>query len=623
MDGSMTEDIIEIARRRMDDAVTADWDNREDALDDLEFLTGVQWPEQVKREREEEGRPILTINRMPQFVRQVTGDIRRTNPAIKVLPGDSDATDDGAEVMAGIIRHIEYRSGAQGIYEGAAESAAACGMGWFRVVPVKNEVGEQDIEILPIQNPFSVHVDPLAKHSTRRDSRFMFVTTEMDMEDFKEEYPGAATEGFEADGRVELLRRWYNGDTITVAEYFWRDGDQIMWAKMSGLEVLEGPTVFPSRHMPVFFVGGEEHHVGNRQVRSSVIRYAKDSQRLYNYWSSALTEIVALQPKAPFIGTTKQFEGHEAEWQNANNNNYPFLPYNADPEAPGAPQRSAPPVSSSGMAEQIMLAAEDMKATTGIYDAALGAKSNEKSGVAIERRQVESDISTSIYVDNLAKSIEQCGRVLVDMIPRIYDTTRIVRVIGEDEATDFVELNVPVMTPAGPAYLNDPSFGMYDVRISTGPSYTSQRQEAADAMLEFGRVYPEALPVMGDLIAKNMDWPGADQIADRLRKLLPPGMAEDGEGTAEQHQIQMLQQQIAQMQEAMAQMAQQPAYRKEMAGAAKAEADATRAGLQVQEQQLENVEKQLELALQRGQLDAAIQNAVARALQGAMPLMGR
>lgn len=602
MDGSL-DDIRRLALARYDDAVDNDRDNRDEALDDLSFAVGEQWPEDVKRTRESEGRPVLTINRMPQFIRQVTGDIRATNPAVAVTAGDSEASEEMAEVFNGMVRQVEYRSDASSVYERAAESAATCGMGNFRVVYEPNEAGENEIKIEAVPNPFAVYYDPLAKDPTRKDARFVFITERLDLEDFKRFYPDARPIDFETDQIAENLRTWYAGETIQVAEYFWRENGQIMWAKMTGEEILAGPQVFPGDILPVFFVPGEEIHIGDRTIRTSVIRYAKDAQRLYNFWRSAQAELIALQPKAPYKVTPKQIQGYEAFWQNANTANYPYLPYNPDERAPGAPQREVPPAASSGMMQEIALAADDLQATTGIYDSALGARSNETSGVAIRQRQLESDISTSIYVDNLSKAIAQCGRCIVGLIPFVYDTTRIVRTLGEDGSQSLVELNVPMQTPFGPVYMNDPSIGVYDVRVRTGPSYSTQRQEAAENMIEFVRAFPDAAQVAGDLIAKNMDWPGAEELAKRLAAMLPPGMRPQEDLSPEEQQQMAMAMQDQQVQQQAMQAAQQIEMRRSEAEVVEAEADARKA-------QAEAVQTQIELAIQSGQMNAAIQAAV-------------
>lgn len=639
------QDLIKAARDRLDDAKEADRENRLNALDDLRHLVGEgQWPEEVRTEREQEGRPCLTINRLPQFLRQVTGDIRRLNPAISVVPGDDGASDDVAEIYEGLIRRIEYRSGADSVYEAAAESAAACGMGYFRVMADwEDETSfNQEILIKRVPNPFAVYFDPMARESHRSDAEYVFVTEAMTVEDFNERYPDKKVVDVNADGETEEIQNWVDGQRVIVAEYMWKEYDEVtiavlangmivedpgkelpvirkrtvrrarvMWAKITGQEVLEGPTELPCKHLPVIAVMGEELPVDEGVYRSSVIRHAKDPQRLYNYWRSAQTELIALQPKAPYIITAKQVAGFESFWNEANSKNRPYLPYNPDEKAGGPPKRETPPVASSGMMNEIMIAAEDMKATTGIYDAGLGNQSTERSGVAIRQRQMESDISTSIYTDNLARAIEQAGRVIVSMIPRVYDTPRMLRIVGKDGSQKQVEANVVQETIDGQSVINDLTAGKYDVRVTVGPNYTTRRQETAQSMMEFVKSFPPAAAAVMDLVAANMDWPGADQMADRLKKMLPPGVRNVEDMTPEEQQA--MQQQMQQQQAAG-----QIEFQKAQAEATEATADAEKA-------KVEAATAALELAIANGQMNAvinqAVNAAVARALQGAMPAM--
>lgn len=650
------QDIVEAARLRMTDAVNADRKNRDEGMDDLENLVGRgQWPEDVRKEREDSGRPVITINKLTGPVRQVTGDLRNMNPAIKIIPADGDATPEIAEVYEGLARHIEYRSDASSVYEGAAESAAQCGIGNFRILTEYEDDTSfnQEILIQRIHNAFSVYWDPQSRMPNREDANYCFITDQMKETDFKEEYPDAALVGAEHDGVTDGLENWHNEGSIVVAEYFWKepttrkiymleDGrvigeDQfykgmifkqertvqthkVMWAKISGQEVLEGPKEYPCHHIPVVAITGEEMHVGEDVVRTSVIRFAKDPQRLYNYWSSAQTELVALQPKAPYLVTAKQIEGLEKFWAEANKSNRPYLPYNFDKEA-GTPKRAQPPVASQGMMAEIGKASDDIQATTGIYDASLGQRSNETSGVAIRQRQMESDISTSIYSDNCAKAIAQCGRILVDMIPRIYDTDRMVRIVGKDDVEKLIQVNGMRVSQDGIEPINPLDVGKYDVRVSVGPNYSTKRQETAESMIEFIRAFPAAGPVIGDLVAKNLDWPGADELAERLKKMLPPGMISPDEMEPEQQQAMMMQQQQAQQaeqaQQQFAQMMQQLEARKMQAESAEAEADANKAGADAQAAGYDAMLKQLEVSAQTGEIQAVIQQAVAQALLAA------
>lgn len=651
-------DILKVARDRMAEAISADLENREAALNDLEFISGKQWPEQVRREREADGRPTPTINRLPRFVRQVTGDIRKLNPAIKILPADSAATTDVATIFEGLTRHIEADSGASSVYEGAAESAAQCGIGAFRVLAEyeSDDSFDQVIKIRRIHNPMSVYWDPASREATRSDANFVFITDQMKAEDFKEMYPDAGIDDVDHDGETDGLEHWHEEGRVVVAEYIWKqkyaakialledgsvveakgapegsrtrsvDRTRVMWAKISGSKVLEGPKEVPCVHLPVIAVTGEEMHIGTQVVRTSVIRHAKDSQQIYNYYAAAQTEVVALQPKAPYLVTPKQIEGLERFWNEANKANRPYLPWNPDPKVGGAPQRVASAIASGGMMQEMMRAEDDMKATTGIYDAALGGRSNEQSGVAIRQRQLESDISTSIYTDNLSKAIEQCGRVLVDMIPRIYDTERTLRIIGDDDQETMVTVNQTVQGLYDVETFNALDAGRYDVRVTVGPNYTTRRQETAESMMQFVQAFPVAGQVAGDLIAKSMDWPDADKLAARLKKTLPPGIISVEDLPEEEQQQAAQQQQMAQQQQQQQQqfqqMMQQLEARKATAEASEAEADVQKTTVETEAAKIDVAQAQLKLALESGQINEMIgqivQQQVIRVLQGTM-----
>lgn len=636
--------LLSLARQRMDEAIDADRKNRDNAEDDLKKLTGDQWPEEVRREREGDKKPCLTFNRLPQFVRQVTGDIRRMNPAIRVEASDNEATEDTAEIYEGLIRHIEQRSDASSVYEGATEQAAGASIGWFRVSNewASDKSFDQELRIKRIRNSFSVYCDPAAQEPTREDAEFIFITEQMRRAEFEKAYPGKVAVNAEHDSETDALEHWHHNDDVVVSEYYWKEREErtlcqfvdgstkfkdeipeenreqaqqyiarerkveevrIKWAKISGLDVLEGPQDVPCKYIPVFAVTGEEWHVGESVYRSSVIRFAKDPQQLYNYMRSSSAETVTLQPKAPFIGTLKQFQGLEDYWKNANFKNYSFLPYNPDDKAPGPPQRQNPPVASQGLTQEAIQASEDMKATTGIYDAGLGNRSNEASGVAIRQRQMESDVSTSIYSDNMAKAIAACGRALVSMIPRIYDTNRMVKILGEDGAAKDVEVNGVMIEGGKEVPINPLTVGEYDVRVSVGPNYSTRRQETAEGMLEFIRVVPGAAQMIGDLIAKAMDWPDAERIADRLAKALPPNMREEESLTPEEQQAAQMQMQEQQRMAQMAQAAQMIEMQKAQAEGQEAQADAQKAAYEAEEQRLE-------LLMKSGAFEAMVQQAV-------------
>ena len=614
------DDIIKTARERMQEAYDGDYRNRERTRDDLNFLVGQgQWDEATKAAREAEGRPCLTINGLPQFVRQVTGQIRSMNPAIKVSPADGVSSAETADIYEGVIRQIEQSSDAPSVYEAAGEQAAAGGFGAFRIRAdyCDGDTFDQEIMIERIHNPFSVYFDPFAREPSRCDAEYCFVTELMSRDAFQDAYPGKSVEDVQNASSPGL--NWFAADGVTVAEYFWIEYEEktiwqlesgqivekvppglesirsrkvrkpkVMWAKISGKDVLEGPQEFPAQYIPVIAVTGEEIHIGDDVYRSSVIRFAKDPQRLYNLSRSAHAEVVAMQPKAPFLVTAKQISGLETFWAQANSANRPYLPYNADEKA-AAPQRVSPPVPSSGLLQEIQLAAEDMKRTTGVYDASLGNRSNETSGVAIEARKQESQNGTSIYADNVVKAVAHAGRIIVSMIPRIYDTERVIRILGDDDAEKVVAINRIMVADGMPYVENDMTAGKYAVRVSVGPTYSTRRQESAEGMMAFVQAVPQAAALTGDLIAKAQDWPDADKIADRLKKALPPGIVEQDDDPQAMQAQQMAQEQQKAMQARQMQAAQAMEslqLRQEEAKARKAEADAAKAEMEAAEAQM-------------------------------------
>lgn len=585
------EDILKIARDRFQLASEAEAELRRDALDDLKFSAGEQWPDDVKRSRDLDKRPCLTINRLPQFIRQITNDQRQNRPSIKVSPIDDQADVETAKIFQGIIRHIEYSSDADIAYDTAFDSAVRTGFGYFRVVTEYCDPMsfEQEIRIKRVRNRFSVYLDPSYQQPDGSDANWGFIFEDLSRDDFKAQFPSSKMASMDDWQSVGDSRAgWATSDTVRIAEYFFKDYKEvtlvmlqdeqgnkqvvdkaelpddfpkeqilserkslvptIKWLKINGVEVLE-KTDWPGRHIPIIPVLGDELDIDGKKVLEGVIRHAKDPQRMYNYWASSETETIALAPRAPWIGVEGQFEGFENQWKTANVRNHAYLEYKAKSiglQPVGPPQRNVfePPVQAISGAR--MLASEDLKATTGIYDAALGAKSNENSGIAIQRRNVQSQTSNFHFMDNLTKSMRHCGRILVDLIPKIYDTARAIRILGEDGTEEIVRLN-QVFERKGEMVAYDLSAGKYDVAVSTGPSFETKRQEAVASMADMTKGYPQLMQVAGDLMVKNMDWPGAQEIAERIKKTLPPGIAEDKDKKPLPPEVQQQMQQMNQM----------------------------------------------------------------------------
>ncbi len=572
---------IPTARKQLQYAIEVYDQNRRDQLDDVRFAAANpdnmwHWPEQVRNARlnkNQDGgaRPVLTINKLPQHIRLVTNEQRQNRPSIKVIPVDSAADVEVADVLNGIIRHIEANSDADTAYDTACENQVTHGEGYARVLTGyvdDQQQDEQDILIARIKNSFSVYMDPdgLRKDPTGRYCEWVFITDKVKRDKFKDEYPQAKQTNWDVLGTGDA-KGWVEADDITVAEYFCvkkvNGRRVVMWQKMTALEVLE-EREWAGKYIPVVRMVGNEYEVDGRLVISGLVRNSKDACRMYNYWVSQEAEILALAPKAPYIGDAEQFENHEDMWADSGVTNFAFLKYNAvvrDGVLLPPPQRSAPPIPPAGFIQAKLGAADDIQSTVGQYNPSLGAEAQEKSGKAIVARQRQADVGTFHYMDNLAKGIRQLGRILVDLIPKIYDTRRVARILGEDGEPDHVTIDpdqqqavMKIEDGDEIQKIYNPGIGTYDVRVAVGPSYTTQRQETAQMMIELsqGVTDPQIALVMRYLAIKNMDWSGAEDLAGIIKRMLPPGVVdEDKNGSPEMRQAQQM---IEQMQQQMQQM---------------------------------------------------------------------
>ncbi len=564
------DDILKEAREAFERAADAEAENRREALDDLRFARlGEQWPEAIRRERDLDGRPCLTINRLPAFIRQVVNDARQNKPAIVVHPVDDAADPETAEVFNGLIRHIEQSSDAEVAYDTALDFAVTGGFGYFRINTryACDDGFDQDLVVERVANPFSIYGDPDGTAADSSDWNSAFVVDTLPKAAFEARWKGAEVVDWSADSYASLTGPWLDGDRVMVAEQWIReavkrtivalsDGQVVELAVyekqkamfdalgvkvvgrprdvashkvtqriMTGAEVLE-TVEWAGRFIPIVPVYGEELHVDGRRRLRSLVRDAKDPQRMFNYWRTTSTELVALAPKTPFIGRKGAFETDSAKWATANTQTHAYIEY----DGPEPPQRQPFAGAPAGALQEAMNASDDMKAIMGLYDASLGARSNETSGRAIMARQREGDVSTFHYIDNLNRAMRHAGRILLDLIPTVYATPRVLRILGPDGQAKAVSVNQPAQAdPLGQTRkvekIFDLTVGKYDLIVRAGPSFTSRREEAANQMIELIRAYPAAAPVIGDLLAKNLDWPGADEVASRLQSMLPPKAA--------------------------------------------------------------------------------------------------
>jgi len=601
--------VLATARHRMTMAVAAYSESREDELDDLRFAAGSpdnhwQWPADVLATRGSvqgqtiNARPCLTINKLPQHVKQVTNDQRQNRPSGKVIPADDKADVEVAEIFDGIVRHIEYISDADVAYDTACENQVTYGEGYIRLLTeyCDDDTFNQDIKIGRIRNSFSVYMDPTIQDPCGADAEWCFITEDLLRDEYERQFPDAQPlSSLEQQGvGDQSLSQWINEDVVRIAEYFYAeyekatlhlypnnitvfadspdakqmkmmgikpiktrlvDRRKIKWCRINGYEILEERD-WAGKWIPVIRVIGNEFEVDGRVFVSGIVRNAKDAQRMYNYWVSQEAEMLALAPKAPFIGYGGQFEGYESQWKTANTTNWPYLEVNPDvTDGQGSvlplPARAQPPMASSGLLQAKAGASDDIKSTTGQYDSSLGATSNERSGKAILAREKQGDTGTYHYVDNLARAIRYCTRQIVDLIPKIYDTQRIARIIGVDGEANSAKIDPMQQEPVRKIVdqmgtviekVYNPGVGKYDVCVTTGPSYMTKRQEAMDAMSQILQGNPQLWAVAGDLFIKNMDWPGAQEMAKRFEKTIDPKLlADDDKSPALQQAEQQLQ----------------------------------------------------------------------------------
>jgi Phage P22-like portal protein len=543
--------------------------NRANYEADVKFgRLGEQWPENIKKQRQDENRPCLTVNRCPSFVRQVVNDARQNKPSIIVHPIDNGADKKTAEVINGVIRAIERNSCADVAYDTAIENAVSGGFGFFRIGIdfADDDSFDMEVRIECVPNSLSVYPDVDSTRFDAADWNYAFVCEVISKDEFESRYPEARPVNFEG-GDDSGFHSGLDDDQVRVAEYWRReeisrkifllsDGGVIREDQMSdeiraffdvtgvsvvkerqvrahevtrriisGVEVLESDP-WPGETIPICPVWGEVVTIDGVRYLRSMIRDAKGPQEMLNYWKSASTELVALAPKAPYVVEEGSIpEGEEHKYETANTRSYSYLLYN---KGFNAPQRQPFAGVPAGALQEALNASDDMKSVMGIFDAALGSRGNETSGKAILARQRESDVSNFHFTDNQSRAIQYAGKVIVEIIPHVYPPGRVMRILGEDQKEKVVRLAGGDFQPdkeSGDEQLYDLTVGKYDVTVKAGPSYASQREETRETIVELIRSIPTAAPeaalVLGVKLLEQMDFLGADELAKQIGTLLP------------------------------------------------------------------------------------------------------
>ena len=576
-DADEEEKVLSEMRKRMERAISAESENRKNGLDDKQFKAGQQWPTEVMAQRNLDKRPCLTVNKLPTFVHQIVNDQRQNRPSINISPVGDRGDPEVARMYRGLIRYIERDCAADIAYDTAFDDAVTIGWGYWRVLTEYEapDSFNQVIVIRRIRNAFTVYMDPTAQDPTGADAKWAFVCEWISREEFKDRFPDAVEVPYSDGGIGEKMNSWVSKDSIRIAEYFqikekkrtlvklsnghvgWEDEldditkarlkrgllevvdereslvPTVMWYKASAVAILEQQE-WAGTSIPVVKVIGDEIDIEGAPKLMGIIRNAKDPQRMYNYWVTAETELIALQPKAPWVVEEGQIEGHEDEFKNANVKNIPYLSYKgtsiAGTMAP-PPQRQPMAGIPAGVVQAKAGSAQDLMGTTGVrFDATMNERMIDESGRAIRELRRAGDIGAFHYVDNLARSLRRTGEIIVELIPYIYDERRVVTILRDDDKEEQVTIDPNLGRPSGEERrdngkvrkLFNPTFGKYGVTVTIGPSYATKRIEASENMMAFMKALPQTAALVADLFAKNQDWPGSEEIAARLAKTIPP-----------------------------------------------------------------------------------------------------
>ena len=598
-------EFLEGARERFRVSVIAESNRRQQMLIDAKFAAGKQWDEWVELQRRQQGRPCLTLNRIPGFLNHVLNNMRQERPGIKVDPVGDGADEEIAEIRQGIIRHIEMISRAELAYDKAFENECITGLGYVRVVDgwADYRSMDQELYIQWVPNQFTVYEDPSAHRPDWTDGKYKFIVEDISIEEYRLRFgtnkEAASAENFQStgdhapfwfpNGKVRLAEYWYveeesdqacklaDGTEILMSEIAEQhEGDpvdqwpeivssrptkvpRVKWALITGLDVIKRRN-WKGKFIPVIpFIGNQTELDGERLI-FGMVRFAREAQRMYNYMYTSFVEIVALAPKAPWVAEFNQIQEFRNQYEMANTQPQAVLPYNnvsADNGAPlGPPQRQTfePPI--QAFVVGLKMCDDMLKSTFSIYDASLGEKGPQESGLAINSRKIESDLATFNWIDNFSKGLVLLGIVLDDLLPFYYNNPgKIIRIIQEDLTQRTVTMNQPTIVK-GQQKIYDLTKGKFAISYSSGPGLPTRRQEASKAMLELAKVYPPLMQVAGPTVVRSMDWPDKDVIAAQMEKAQPPELRQqpDGAGIPSKPEDQQQIAQLSQMVQALSKL---------------------------------------------------------------------
>jgi hypothetical protein len=569
------------------EAMDATRDQRRQIEEDLKFSDPSdprQWDEQIKRQREGDpggARPCLVMDHTGQYVANVAGQVNKSPPSIHTVPVGSGSDIQVSEQLDGILRHIEYASRAQTHYGIALTSAARTGVGYLIVRPEYTDraLGYQEPRISSEADPLRIVLDPWSVALDGSDADYGYKLTSLSEREFKRRWPKAKPVSFAQDEATETGHQ-VERKSIFVAEQWkkiektqnvlcWNnaDGEEdsgseeeyhaacqaagmqlqylrsyqdktrlVQWRTLSGEEILETPkdadgneAHYPADAIGIVPVYGYWGVKDGRMTYCGIPRRGRNPQRAYNYHASEMLAFMGQAPKSPFMAAVRAIKGLEGIWDRASVESRSYLPYNDidDQGEIAAPARQNVAINLQNHMAGAEQALHDLEASIGMYQANLGAPSNEQSGVAIDARKEQGEASTSHFPQNLAASLGQVGRICVQMIPKLIDTKRTQRIMGIDMTPGSVTVDPQQQNAVqqGPQGLSiNPNVGSYDVRVVVGASYSTQRSQAQEALAEVMRNNPDLTPAIAPLWAQNLDFPHADKLAQVLAAMAPPAV---------------------------------------------------------------------------------------------------
>lgn len=556
------ETFLKTMRERRQVGEQAEDHNREKAKKITDFIypteTRGQWPETLFKERDRRGLPSLTINRLPAFINQVTGDHLTNRPQIKVRPAGLGSDQKGASNREGMIRQSEQVSRAKFIIDQAYKTMCVSGYLAHWQINTRyisdDSVDEQEIVWEPIEDQFSVIRDPHAKEPDGRDGNWLFILETISNDEWERRYPGKDKPISAATSGINDYAKWFDADSVTIAIYWTRKSKKRTRCKMhngekfwkdelsdagkrhivkeretddwttevsvcSGTEILSEPKVKPWLWIPVVSVIPPYIMKDGKKWYRASAEDAIDPQRFYNYWKSL--NVQHIKPKPTYV-TAAMIKGLEKFWDREDKSDLKYLPVNSD--GTQWPQDHTPPQVSTAIVQEEQSAVDDIKATLGMWNPSIGASEQTLSGKAIGKLQMAGDKGNMEYVNSLVRALTFTGDIILDMIPHVLDTEREVPTLGFDNTPGILKINYKHMTENGMMIENDMKSGKYRSVVDVGPSFTTQRQEALDAMVSLSTGNPQIATVLAPFMAKFGDWPYADRIFSILKAIQPPNL---------------------------------------------------------------------------------------------------